>query len=153
MTEVRVQRTIAAPPARVYRAWLEPEVMQRWFAPAGFRCAAAEVDERVGGRLRIWHRDDENDMGGAEGEITELVPDERIVLRWWFVGPDRRIEPQQETRLTITFAPAGAGATAVTVTHDRLDGLAETAPEIAGGIQPGWTTALESLTTALETQS
>jgi len=33
---VRLQRTIPAPPERVYRAWLDPELMRRWFAPAAF---------------------------------------------------------------------------------------------------------------------
>jgi uncharacterized protein YndB with AHSA1/START domain len=32
-TVVRLQRNISAPPERVYRAWLEPELLQRWLAP------------------------------------------------------------------------------------------------------------------------
>src|SRR5215213_10179741 len=56
-TAVHVRRTIAAPPERVYRAWLDPELMAKWFAPAGFTVRKAEVDERVGGRLSIWHAD------------------------------------------------------------------------------------------------
>ena len=89
-TAVHVRRTIAAPPERVYRAWLDPELMAKWFAPAGFTVRKAEVDERVGGRLSIWHADGEgNDVGGSESEIVELVPGERIVLDWQFVGPDR----------------------------------------------------------------
>jgi len=150
MSEICVRRNIAAAPERVYRAWLEPAVMQRWFAPRGFKVARAEVDERVGGRLQIWHCDDEHDRGGAEAEIIELVPNRRIVLRWWFVGPDRAVEPGQETRLTVTFEPDGVGKTLVTVTHDRLDGLARALPEIAGGVHEGWSAALESLSTELE---
>ncbi len=81
-TAVHVRRTIAAAPERVYRAWLDPELMGKWFAPAGFTVRKAEVDERVGGRLSIWHADGEgNDVGGSESEIVELVPGERIVLR------------------------------------------------------------------------
>ena len=50
-TAVHVRGTIAAPPERVYRAWLDPQLMAKWFAPAGFTVRKAEVDERVGGRL------------------------------------------------------------------------------------------------------
>ena len=55
---VRLRRTIRAEPQRVYRAWLDPELMLRWFAPVQFRVARAEVDERPGGALRVWHTDD-----------------------------------------------------------------------------------------------
>ena len=33
-----------------------------------------------------------NDVGGAEVEIVELIPGERIVLHWQFVGPEATIE-------------------------------------------------------------
>lgn len=89
-TAVHVRRTIAASPERVSGAWLDPQLMTKWFAPAGFTVRKAQVDERVGGRLSIWHTDGEgNDVGGSESEIVELVPGERIVLDWHFVGPDR----------------------------------------------------------------
>ena len=55
MTAVRLQRTIPAPPDKVYRAWLEPELIRRWMAPAGLEVTRAEVAERVGGHYRIWH--------------------------------------------------------------------------------------------------
>ncbi len=64
---VHVQRTIAAPPERVYRAWLDPPLMAGWFAPTGFTVRKAEVDERVGGRVRIWHADGAATMSAARG--------------------------------------------------------------------------------------
>lgn len=69
-TAVHLRRTIAAPPDRVYRAWLDPALIARWFAPTGLTVRRAEVDERVGGRVRIWHAD------GAGNDTGE-----RIVLR------------------------------------------------------------------------
>src|SRR5919206_4506720 len=101
-TAVHVRRTITATPDRVYRAWLDPQLMSRWFAPASFTVRRVEVDERVGGRLRIWHIDSAgNDVGGAEAEIVELIPGERIVLHWQFVGPDRMIDPAMTILLTV----------------------------------------------------
>ena len=90
MTAVRIERVLPAAPARVYRAWLDPQTLARWSAPTGFDVARHEVDERVGGRYRCWHVDAQGrDVGGYEAQILELLPDERIVLRWHFVGPDR----------------------------------------------------------------
>lgn len=147
-TAVHLRRTIAAPPERVYRAWLDPQLMGRWFAPAGFTVRKAQVDERVGGRLSIWHADGEgNDVGGSESEIVELVPGERIVLCWQFVGPDRTTDPALATRLTVRFTPTPDG-TQLDLTHDRLDrldGLRDRYPDIAEQVGPGWESALDTL--------
>ena len=144
-TAVHVRRTIAAAPDRVYRAWLEPELMVRWFAPGAFTVRRAEVDERVGGRLSIWHMDGEGtDVGGSESEIVELVPGQRIVLEWQFVGPDRTTDPALATRLTVTFTPTPDG-TQLDLTHERLDGLRDRHPDIADHVEPGWKSALDTL--------
>ena len=144
-TAVHVRRTIAAPPERVYRAWLDPGLIAKWFAPSTFRVRKAEVDERVGGRLSIWHVDDAgNDVGGAEAEILELVAGERLVLDWHFVGPDRTTDPALATRLTVTFAAAPEG-TQLDLVHDRLDRLRDRYPHIAANVEPGWESALDAL--------
>jgi uncharacterized protein YndB with AHSA1/START domain len=151
---VRLQRTIPAPPERVYRAWLEPEIMRRWFAPAIFSVSKAEVDERVGGRISVWHHDaDGNDIGGSEATIEELVPHERIVLAWQFVGPDRSTDPALASRLTLTFTPAPHGGTLLHLTHEHLGGPRAGAPEIADNVRTGWESALDVLATALDNTS
>lgn len=147
-TAVHVRRTIAAPPERVYRAWLDPQLIARWFAPSIYTVRKAEVDERVGGRLSIWHEDDEgNDAGGSESTILELVPGRRLVLDWQFVGPDRGTDPALTTRLIVTFAPAPDG-TQLDLVHDRLDGLLDRYPHIAEQVGPGWESALDALLAA-----
>jgi RNA polymerase sigma factor (sigma-70 family) len=52
-TAVRLRRTIFATPDRVYRAWLDPDLLRRWLAPPGFVVTRVEVDERAGGRWRV----------------------------------------------------------------------------------------------------
>jgi uncharacterized protein YndB with AHSA1/START domain len=150
MTAVRLQRTIPAPPDRVYRAWLEPELIRRWLAPVGLEVTRAEVVERVGGRYRIWHADAGSEVGGFECELLELVPHERIVLRWGFVGPDRLAGPTYDSRLTVTLRQAPDDATELTLVHERLDDLREALPDIAEGVGPGWEMALDKLVALAE---
>ena len=85
-----------------------------------------------------------NDVAGSESEIVELVPGERIVLHWQFVGPDRTTDPAMATRLTVTFTPTPDG-TQLDLTHDRLDGLRDRYPHIAEQVGPGWESALDAL--------
>ena len=128
---VRLERTLPAPPHEVYRAWLEPDLLRRWLAP-GLDVKRIELEERVGGHLRVWHASGDVDAGGFDCEIIELVPDRRIVFRWGFVGPERRKGPAYDSLLTITLSEAPESKTALTLVHERLDELAAAMPEVAG---------------------
>ena len=145
---VRLQRTLPAPPHEVYRAWLEPALLRQWMAP-GLDVKRAEVDARVGGHLRIWHADAGADVGGFECEIVELVPDERIVFRWGFVGPQRAAGPVYDSLLTITLQAAAGDATTLTLVHERLDDLAAAMPDVATKVDVGWRLVLEKLALVL----
>jgi uncharacterized protein YndB with AHSA1/START domain len=148
---VRLERTIAAPPHRVYRSWLEPDLLRRWLAPGDLTVTRVEVDERVGGHYRIWHGDAGQDVGGFECELLELVPDQRIVLRWGFVGPDRLDGPTYDSLLTITLREAPGGGTTLTLVHERLDALRAAMPDVADNVGRGWEMALEKLAATIRT--
>jgi len=146
---VRLERIIPAPPHKVYRAWLEPEMLCRWMAPGSSEVTGVEIDERVGGTFRIWQADAGSDVGGFDCQLLELVPDQRIVFRWGFVGPDRRDGPAYDSLLTITLVEAMGSATALTLVHERLDDLAAAIPQVAENVGPGWNDVLAKLATAL----
>jgi uncharacterized protein YndB with AHSA1/START domain len=145
---VRIERTLPAPPIQVYRAWLSPELIRRWMAP-GYEVTRVEVDERVGGRYRLWHADAGVTAGGFEAEILELAPAERIVWRWGFAGPDRENGPIYDSRLTVTLREAAGGGTALTLVHERLDDLAAAMPEAAAQVGAGWDYVLTKLAAVL----
>ncbi|MGH3397278.1 MAG: SRPBCC domain-containing protein [Streptosporangiaceae bacterium] len=143
---VRLERTIPAPPGQVYRAWLDPGRLARWMNPGPLTVSRAEVDERVGGYYRIWHADASGaEIGGFDCELTELVPGQRIVFRWGFVGAARRSGPAFDSRLTVTLREAPGGATQLTLVHERLDDLAAALPDVAANVGPGWDDALAKL--------
>jgi uncharacterized protein YndB with AHSA1/START domain len=141
---VRLQRTIAAPPARVYRAWLDPELLAQWIAPWDRRVTRAEVEERPGGRVSIHQADEHGDIGGMEAEVLELVPDERLVFNWSFVGPDREADPGMETRLTVVLREVDEG-TELTLVHERLEGLRAAMPQVADKVTEGWNAVFDKL--------
>jgi uncharacterized protein YndB with AHSA1/START domain len=145
---VRIERTLPAPPIQVYRAWLSPELIRRWMAP-GYEVTRVEVDERVGGRYRLWHADAGVTAGGFEAEILELVPAERIVWRWGFAGPDRENGPVYDSRLTVTLREAPDGGTMLTLVHERLEDLAAALPQAAAQVGAGWDIVLTKLAAVL----
>jgi uncharacterized protein YndB with AHSA1/START domain len=150
MTEVRLQRTISAPPSRVYRAWLDPDLLRRWLAPGEMTVTRVEGDERVGGTYRVWQASAEGeDVGGFEWELVELVPDERLVFVWRLVGPDRAVDTALDSRLTVTLRETPGGGTELTLVHDRLDAFAAAMPGIAEQVGPGWGMALDKLPAAV----
>lgn len=143
---VRLERTIPASPAQVYRAWLDPELLVRWMAPGAYAVTRAEVDERIGGHFRIWHADPTGTAGGGfDGELAELVPGQRIAFRWGFVGPQRRHGAAFDSLLTVTLREAPDGGTVLTLVHERLGDLAAALPGVARNVGPGWEEALGKL--------
>jgi uncharacterized protein YndB with AHSA1/START domain len=70
-----------------------------------------EVDERPGGYWRTWKAGSGTVAGGFDSDLPELAPDQRLVFRWGFIGPQRRPGPSFGTRLAVTLRadPAGHG--------------------------------------------
>ncbi len=85
------------------------------------------------------------DAGGFECELLELVPDQRLVFRWGFVGPERTHGPTYDSLLTVTLREAPDGATLLTLVHERLDELAAAMPRVAESVGPGWQMVLDKL--------
>jgi hypothetical protein len=50
-----ITRIFDAPPELVWKAWTDPELIQRWWGPNGFDLPTCRNDFRVGGRLSILH--------------------------------------------------------------------------------------------------
>jgi uncharacterized protein YndB with AHSA1/START domain len=68
---VRLERTFAASAEDVFDAWTSPEVMRRWFHCApDWGTPEAEVDLRVGGKVRVVMRRPDGTEAEAQGEYT-----------------------------------------------------------------------------------
>jgi uncharacterized protein YndB with AHSA1/START domain len=91
---LRIERTFDAPAQAVFDAWTSAEVMRRWFhADPEWETPTAEVDLRVGGRLRVVMRDPKaGEDYGASGEYTLIDPPQRLVFTW--VWDDDPSHPQ-----------------------------------------------------------
>jgi uncharacterized protein YndB with AHSA1/START domain len=76
---VYLHRVLRAPPARVYRAFLDPDAMAKWIPPNGFTCKVHHMEAKVGGRFRMSFTNFNTGNGHAfGGEYLELIPDTLI---------------------------------------------------------------------------
>ena len=112
---LRIERTFDAPVERVFEAWTNEEVLRRWLhGMPGGDTPTAEVDLRVGGRIRIVMRDPSGAESGATGEYSVVDPSRRLVFTWvWDDLPDR---PQL---IQLEFSERD-GATTVLMTNSSI---------------------------------
>jgi uncharacterized protein YndB with AHSA1/START domain len=76
---VRLHRVLRAPPARVYKAFLDPLAKERWLPPYGFLGKVHENDATVGGKYRMsFSNFGTGSSHSFHGIYTELTPNERI---------------------------------------------------------------------------
>lgn len=76
---VRFQRVLRAPAERVYRAFTDPDAMNKWLPPHGFTGRVHEMDARVGGGYRMSFTNLSNGQSHSFGGMyLELLPGERI---------------------------------------------------------------------------
>ena len=100
--EIIVARDFEADPAAVYRAWIEPAAIERWWAPPGFHTRVVSFGARVGGEWSLAVTDPERTVWRLRGRFVALVPDARIVTTDGFEGP-RELRPVGDTLRTVLF--------------------------------------------------
>lgn len=74
-----LERIFDAEPERVFRAWTEPEILKKWFAPKPFTTPSAELDVRPGGSSLIVMRDEAGNDYPNVGVYLEVEPNRRLV--------------------------------------------------------------------------
>jgi uncharacterized protein YndB with AHSA1/START domain len=117
-TAVRIERTFSAPAQAVFEVWTSAEALRRWYPPgADWDTPVAEVDLRVGGRLRIVMRSPGGEEFGGGGEFREIAPPTRLVFTWAWDRPDVAEGAQL---IEVDFTEHPDGTTTVVLTNRGL---------------------------------
>lgn len=104
-SDLVITRRFAAPPARVFAAHTEADLLQNWLlGPDGWTMPECISDPRPGGRLRFtWEKDGKR--FSLNGEYLELDPPNRTVHREAFESDP----PMEPALVTALFQPDGDG--------------------------------------------
>ncbi|MEQ8402810.1 MAG: SRPBCC domain-containing protein [Roseitalea porphyridii] len=105
---ILVRRRFDAPPALVFRAWTDPELLRQWWlGPPGMAMTHCAIDPREGGAWRM----EQMDPGGTQyaffGEYLRFDPPRRIEQTFRMDMEGLRDEPPIVE--TIMFEAAGDG--------------------------------------------
>ena len=94
-TAIRIERRFSAPAQAVFEAWTSAEMLRRWYPPgADWETPVAEVDLRVGGKLRLVMRSPAGEEFGGGGQYREITPPRRLVFTWTWDHADAGRGPQ-----------------------------------------------------------
>jgi uncharacterized protein YndB with AHSA1/START domain len=98
--ELVLTRLIDAPRAAVFRAWTDPDLLKRWFAPHPYTTPVAELDVRPGGASLVVMRSPEGQEMPNRGVYLDVVENERLVFTDAYT---HAWEPSQKPFMTVVL--------------------------------------------------
>lgn len=138
---IRLHRVLAVPPAKVFRAFVEPDALASWLPPYGYVCTVHVLEPHTGGRHRMSFRNFTTGESHAfGGTYLDFVPGERLVYTDSFEDPGL----PGEMTVTVALAAVSVGADLVIV----QEGVPDVIPPEACHL--GWQDCLHKLARLVE---
>jgi uncharacterized protein YndB with AHSA1/START domain len=152
--ELVITRIFDAPRELVWKAWIDPERVKRWWGPKGFTAPVCKIDLRVGGKYLYCMRSPEGKDYWSTGVYREIVPLKRIVYTDSFADEKGNVVPASyygmsgewplELLVTVTFEEH-EGKTKLTLQHVGIP-----AGENSKLAQQGWNESFDKLAESLK---
>jgi uncharacterized protein YndB with AHSA1/START domain len=150
-----LHRVFAAPRPLLYRCFMDPHYLSRWYGPRGFSCPTCEVDAKTGGQFKLAVQSPDGMVFAMTGTFLDIAPDEKVVKEddvsghpgFWFdlVDPARKGQGPRKIGMTTTLSfadhPAGSRLTVAT----RFDSIEMRDNFAMVGLKDGWSSSFEKL--------
>ena len=128
---IRITRDFDAPPARVFQAMTDPELVPRWLGPNDTETRLATWEAHTGGSYRYSMWRDGEQIASFFGSFHEVRPDQRLVQTFTWEGA-----PDGVSLDTSVFEDLGEGRTRMTQTS-VVESLEIRDAIIASGMESG----------------
>jgi uncharacterized protein YndB with AHSA1/START domain len=146
--ELTFERMLDASADKLFRAWTEPDLLQKWFCPRPWTVSSAQLDVRPGGASLVTMRSPEGQDVPNRGVYLEVVKNERLVFTDAFV---EAWVPSERAFMVVTITFEAQGAK--TRYSARIQHWNVTAREEHEnmGFHAGWAIATDQLTELVAT--
>lgn len=144
----RLQRVLPHPSSQIYRALMDPDLLQRWYGPQGWSVhpESIELDPRPGGvrRFAMVMDDDPGTGAPSHGRHAAIVPEEMVEIHEALPGPDG--QPSEHLiLLRVELVPVDDGT--------RIELLQGPLPEeVHATAKAAWDSSLDRLRALLDAQ-
>lgn len=151
MRDLIIIRFLDAPRDRVWKAWTEPKLLEKWWGPKGVTNPTCELDARPGGVINIvmLAGDELGELKGRRwpmtGTVRKIVPPKKLVFDSQAIMNDK---PILETLSTLILEDQDVKTKMMF--HIVVK---KTRPEAEGplaGMEMGWNQSLDKLTDLLK---
>jgi len=140
---VKLHRVFTAKAERVYRAFLDPDAMNKWLPPNGFTGKVHSMDARVGGSYKMSFTNfTTGNSHSFGGEFVELIENERLRYTDKFDNPG--LPGEMQTTVTLKQVSVGTEINIV------QEGIPEAIPVEACYL--GWQQSLNLLALLVEAE-
>ena len=136
---VRIVRDFDAPPDKVFRAWVDPDLIVAWLGPKNTAMRLDTWDARTGGSYRYAAERDGEEIATFYGSFHEVRPASRLVQTFTWEGM-----PDGVSLDTATFEEIEPGRTRVTILS-VVDTMEARDAMIASGMESGVVEGYEKL--------
>ena len=127
---VKITREFDAPPAKVFQAHVDPELVVQWLGPRRHEMKIDHFDCRTGGSYRYVHSSDGNEFG-FHGCFHDVRPAALIVQTFTFEG-----QPDGVALEKMVFEDLGDGRTRL-VSTSLVDSFEDRDAFVASGMEEG----------------
>lgn len=81
-TVLRIERLITGTPEAVFDAWVEPELIAKWYGPEGYTVPQKSIDARPGGKWRVTMRSPEGTEHTVSGVYKTVERPRHLAFTW-----------------------------------------------------------------------
>lgn len=127
---VRIVREFDAPPDKVFRAHVDPELIVQWLGPRDLHMRVDHYDCRTGGSYRYVHERD-GEEHWFHGSFHEVRPSELIVQTFTYEGMPDGVALER-----LRLEDLGGGRTRLTTTS-LVDSFEDRDAFVASGMEVG----------------